>query len=64
MPILEKLNKDVNAAVRSPEMNGPLETLGMIAFGDKSLDQLDRYVKAETVRWAKVITNASLAGTQ
>jgi tripartite-type tricarboxylate transporter receptor subunit TctC len=63
-PILEKLNKDVNAAVHSPEMNTPLEKLGMIGLGDKSLAQLDDYVKSETVRWAKVIRNANLAGTQ
>ena len=63
-PILEKLNKDVNAAVRSPEMKAPLEQLGMIALGDRSLAQLDNYVKSEMVRWAKVITDANLAGTQ
>jgi tripartite-type tricarboxylate transporter receptor subunit TctC len=63
-PILEKLNKDVNAAVHSPEMKTPLETLGMIGLGDKSLKQLDDYVKSETVQWAKIIENANLAGTQ
>lgn len=63
-PILEKLNKDVNAAVHSPEMMSPLETLGMIGLGDKSLQQFDDFVKAETVRWAKVIKEANLAGTQ
>jgi len=63
-PILEKLNRDVNAAVHSPEMNAPLEQLGMIALGDKSLPQLDDYVKSETERWGKVIRNANLAGTQ
>jgi tripartite-type tricarboxylate transporter receptor subunit TctC len=63
-PILEKLNKDVNAAVHSPAMNTPLEKLGMIALGDKSLPQLDAYVKSESVRWSKVIKDANLAGTQ
>jgi tripartite-type tricarboxylate transporter receptor subunit TctC len=63
-PILEKLNKDVNAAVHSPEMKAPLEHLGMLGLGDKSLTQLDEYVKSETVHWAKVIKNANLAGTQ
>jgi tripartite-type tricarboxylate transporter receptor subunit TctC len=63
-PILEKLNKDVNAAVHSAAMKTPLETLGMIPLGDKSLQQFDDFVKAETVRWAKVITEANLAGTQ
>ena len=63
-PILEKLNKDVNAAVHSPGMDTPLEKLGMIGLGDKSLEQLDDYVKSETVRWDKVIKTANLAGTQ
>jgi hypothetical protein len=45
-------------------MRTPLETLGMIGLGDKSLEQFDDYVKSETVRWAKIIENASLAGTQ
>ncbi len=63
-PILEKLNKDVNAAVQSPAMKTPLEKLGMIGLGDKSLEQLDAYVKSESVRWAKVIKSANLAGTQ
>ncbi len=63
-PILEKLNKDVNAAVHAPAMNTPLEKLGMIALGDKSLPQLDDYVKSESVRWSKVIKDANLADTQ
>jgi tripartite-type tricarboxylate transporter receptor subunit TctC len=63
-PVLEKLNKDFNAAVHSPAMNTPLETLGTIGLGDKSLQQLDDYVKSDGVRWAKVIKNANLAGTQ
>jgi len=63
-PVLEKLNKDVNAAVHSAAMKTPLETLGMVPLGDKSLEQFEDFVKAETVRWAKVIENASLAGTQ
>src|SRR5579862_1609088 len=63
-PILEKLNKDVNAAIHLPEMEMPLEKLGMIGLGDKSLEQLDDYVKSETVRWAKVIKTANLEGTQ
>ena len=63
-PILEKLNKDVNAAVHSPGMKKPLETLGMVGLGDKSLQQFDDFVKSDTARWAKIITEANLAGTQ
>ena len=63
-PILEKLNRDVNAAVQSSAMKGPLDTLGMIGLGNQSLDQFQDYVRSETARWAKVIKDAGLAGTQ
>lgn len=63
-PILEELNKDANAAVHSPAMKARLDDLGMIGIGNQSLQQLDEFVKSETVRWAKVITEAKLAGTQ
>jgi hypothetical protein len=36
----------------------------MLPLGDKSVQQFDDFVKAETARWAKVITEANLAGTQ
>src|SRR5262249_10809227 len=63
-PILEKLNRDVNAAVHSADMKTPLEKLGMIGLGDKSLEQFADYVKSETAHWAEIIKNADLAGTQ
>jgi tripartite-type tricarboxylate transporter receptor subunit TctC len=63
-PILQKLNKNVNEIVHSPEMKTPLQNLGMIGLGDQSLKQLDEYVKSERVRWGKVIQNAGLAGSQ
>jgi len=63
-PVLEKLNRDVNAAVHSEAMKKPLETLGMVPLGEKSVPQFEEFVKSETKRWAKVITEANLAGTQ
>src|SRR4029079_16790040 len=63
-PILEKLNREVNAAVQSPEMQKPLQDLGMLPIGKGSLKELDDYVKSETTRWAPVIQNAGLAGSQ
>ena len=39
-------------------------TLGLVPIGKGSLDELKVFVKSETVRWAKAIQNAGLAGTQ
>ena len=63
-PVLEKLNVEVNAAVQTEEITKQFVTVGLVPIGKGSLDELDAFVKSETVRWAKVIRNAGLAGTQ
>jgi tripartite-type tricarboxylate transporter receptor subunit TctC len=63
-PILEKLNADANAAVNDPDLHKKLSDMGMIPLGKQSLPQLDAFVKSETEKWAPVIRNAGLAGSQ
>jgi tripartite-type tricarboxylate transporter receptor subunit TctC len=63
-PILEKLNTEANAIVRTDEISKQFVNLGLVPIGKGSLDELNAFVKSETVRWAKVIQNAGLAGTQ
>ena len=63
-PILEKLNAEVNAIVRSDDISKQFVNLGLVPIGKGSLDELNAFVKSETGRWAKVIQNAGLAGTQ
>src|SRR5271166_6887001 len=63
-PILEKLNVEVNAIVHAEEIARQFAALGIVPVGKGSLDELSAFVKSETVRWAKVIQDAGLAGTQ
>jgi tripartite-type tricarboxylate transporter receptor subunit TctC len=63
-PVLEKLNVEVNDAVQTEDISKQFVTAGLVPIGKGSLDELDAFVKSETVRWAKVIRNAGLAGTQ
>jgi tripartite-type tricarboxylate transporter receptor subunit TctC len=63
-PILEKLNAEINAIVQSDEITKRFVGLGLVPIGKGSLDELGSFVKTETVRWAKVIQNAGLAGSQ
>jgi tripartite-type tricarboxylate transporter receptor subunit TctC len=63
-PVLEKLNVEVNDAVQTEDISKQFVTVGLVPIGKGSLDELDAFVKSETVRWAKVIRNAGLAGTQ
>jgi tripartite-type tricarboxylate transporter receptor subunit TctC len=64
LPILEKLNAEVNAIVHTEEIIKQFITLGIVPIGKGSLKELNAFVKSETVRWAKVIQSAGLAGTQ
>ena len=63
-PILEKLNAEVNAIVQTDEITKKFVSMGLVPIGKGSLTDLDAYVKSERVRWAKVIQNAGLAGSQ
>jgi tripartite-type tricarboxylate transporter receptor subunit TctC len=63
-PILERLNAAANEAVNDPELSKKLNDMGLIPLGKQSLPQLDAFVKSETEKWAPVIRNAGLAGSQ
>lgn len=63
-PILEKLNADINAIATSDEIVKQFVALGLNPIGKGSLSELDAFVKSETKRWAPVIQNAGLAGSQ
>ena len=63
-PILEKLNTEVNAIVHTDEITKQFVALGLVPIGKGSLPELDAFVKSETARWAPVIRNAGLAGSQ
>jgi tripartite-type tricarboxylate transporter receptor subunit TctC len=62
--IRAKLNGAIHAAVAEPEVQKQLVNLQFIPVGKGSPEELDRFVAAETVRWAKVLQQAGVAGTQ
>jgi tripartite-type tricarboxylate transporter receptor subunit TctC len=63
-PILTRLNAEVNAIVNTAEVKQQLVNLGINPIGRGSLDELQAFVKAEVVRWAKVVQEAGLAGSE
>jgi tripartite-type tricarboxylate transporter receptor subunit TctC len=62
--IRAKLNAAIEAAVAEPEVNKQLVRLQFIPAGKHSPAELDQFVAAETMRWAKVLQQAGVAGTQ
>lgn len=62
--ILDKLNAEVDAIVQTDDINKKFVGMGLVPIGKGSRKELAAYVKSETTRWATVIKNAGLAGTQ
>jgi tripartite-type tricarboxylate transporter receptor subunit TctC len=63
-PILDKLNTAVNAIVNTDDVTKKFVDMGLVPIGKGSRKELEDYVKSETSRWAPVIRNAGLAGSQ
>jgi tripartite-type tricarboxylate transporter receptor subunit TctC len=62
--IIAKLNGAVNAATAEPEVEKQLVGLQFIPVGKKSPEELERFVRSETARWAKVLQQAGVAGSE
>lgn len=62
--IRAQLNGAIHAALAEPDVQKQLVNLQFIPIGKGSPEELDRFVAAETVRWAKVLQQAGVAGTQ
>jgi tripartite-type tricarboxylate transporter receptor subunit TctC len=53
-PVIDKISKATNDALKEPETLNALHAQGMDALGG-SPDEFARFIKAETERWARVI---------
>jgi tripartite-type tricarboxylate transporter receptor subunit TctC len=62
--IVAKLNAAVNAAIAEPEVTKQLVRLQFIPIGKGSPEELERFVTSETARWAKVLKQAGVAGSE
>jgi len=57
--IVEKINADVNEALRQPELQDRLKKLSAEVFGG-SVERTTRYLQAEVDRWGDVIKAAGV----
>jgi tripartite-type tricarboxylate transporter receptor subunit TctC len=58
-PVLERLNAEVNKVIGSPEVKEAWLKQGTVAMG-MSIDQFDRFLRDEIVKWAKVVKAAGV----
>src|SRR5262245_13078467 len=59
VPILDKLNADITAILRTPDMTERLTEL-VIPPSPTTRQEFDRFMRAESERWAKVIETANI----
>jgi tripartite-type tricarboxylate transporter receptor subunit TctC len=59
VPILDKLNADITAVLRTPDMIQRLTEL-VIPPSPTTREEFDRFMRAELDRWAKVIKDANI----
>lgn len=57
--LLDKLNADIHSVLRQPELQQRLTELG-IDLAPSTRDEFEQYIRAEIVRWAKVIKDAGI----
>ena len=57
--LIEKINADVNAVLRIPEIQARMEELVMVG-PQTSREEFDQFIRAEIARWTKVIKDAGI----
>jgi len=62
--IVAKLNGAINEAVAGPDVTKQLVDLQFMPVGKGSPAELGRFVTSETARWAKVVQQAGVAGSE
>jgi tripartite-type tricarboxylate transporter receptor subunit TctC len=63
-PILEKLHAEVKEIVGTPEIKDQVLKGGMLPMDNPGIEGLQDFVKSEIARWAKVVAQAGLTGSQ
>jgi tripartite-type tricarboxylate transporter receptor subunit TctC len=62
--ILNMLNNELNTIVAMDDVRARLTDLGMTPVGQGSVDELQRFLASEIVRWGQVVEAAGIAGSE
>ena len=62
--VVDKLYGELRAMAGDHEMRGKFVELGLVPMESPPPDELKRFIAAEIVRWASVVRQAGLAGTE
>jgi tripartite-type tricarboxylate transporter receptor subunit TctC len=62
--IVSRLHAELKGIVELPEIQQQMITIGMIPVNSPPPEDLQRFINSEIVRWAKVVHQAGIAGSQ
>ena len=62
--IVDRLNRLLTEFLSLPDTKEQIVKYGFVPVANRSVDELQNFVKSETTRWGKVVRDAGLAGTQ
>ncbi len=63
-PIVDKLHKDIEGALATPELKAQIDKTGMVAMDSRPIGDLQAFIASEIARWGKVVQQAGIAGSQ
>ena len=63
-PILDRLNREVDAIIKEPDVAAEFNKRGFMPTGGGSPEQLAAFVRSEIERWGKVVRAAGAAGIE
>jgi tripartite-type tricarboxylate transporter receptor subunit TctC len=61
---VKRLHAELTGILAQPEIKNEIIRLGLLTFESRSLDEWQSFVKAEIVRWGKVVQQAGIAGSE
>ena len=62
--IADKLHAELKRVVAVPEMKEQIAKLSLLPMDDPSVEEMQRFVKSEIVRWGKVVQAAGIAASE
>jgi tripartite-type tricarboxylate transporter receptor subunit TctC len=62
--IVDRLHSELKSIVELPEMHAEVLKIGLIPLTSPPPDELQRFIESEIARWAKVVHQAGIAGSQ
>jgi tripartite-type tricarboxylate transporter receptor subunit TctC len=63
-PIVERLHGELKSILASPEMKEQLGKLQLLPMDTPSIADMQSFVKSEIARWAKIVQQAGIAGSE